>query len=305
MLRYIAILLIFTLLLASCQSDDPSTYSSRLRVSLTDFTDFSARVGAREIFIDIRRIEIAVTEPAPREIGARATEEWIVLDFSGGEFEVMELNNGRTQQILDQWTPANRTIIAVKVVFGNNSRVVGVDHRHTPIHIPDEFREGAVFEMVTPLYTNTVTSIIIELNTFFSETDGRLYLNPIWLRAFPEATTTTLRGVVLPSEILTIVSVSNKEGKELFVVPEFVWEGRNNGRFEILGVSAGDWTVHIKPLDPQSPFSDITFVHNIEFDARRRVSEIGTIRLEVTPEDPEEPEESEEEEPEEEDEETP
>ena len=289
MLRYTAILLTFTLLLASCQSDDPSTYSTRLRISLTDFI----YIEAREVIIDIRRIEIAVAEPAPREIGRRATEDWVVLDFPGGEFNVMELTNGRMQQILDQWTPANNlTITAVTVVFGNNSHVIRLNNQRVPIRIADEFREGAVFEMARPLslHTNTVTSIIIDLNTHFSlygieemEEGERnsLYLYPQF-RAFPEATTSTLRGTILRPEIRTLVTVS-KDGQILRAIPEFVWEGRNNGRFEILGVSAGYWNIHIVPLDTLSAFRDTTFVHYVRFDASRRVSEIGNIGLALSP----------------------
>lgn len=283
--RYTFILLIFTIFVVSCTKNDPSASSTRLRIQLTDNPMFLVRGDApghqiRELYIDIRSIEVFV-------VGPNAREEWIVLDFSGGEYDVLTLTNGKMRQIVNQWLPANRRIEKMRLVPGNNSRIVTTTVREIPLEVPKEI---IVEDIGADLRLHTISSIVIDMSsvliydgvneTFELETN---------IRVFPEIFGWALRGTVTPAGVYAHIMIEQNEMK-LFSSTE------QNGTFMFLGLPGDEWTVHISP-DPERGFRDTTFVHKI--DSTKRPNDLGSIRLhpnviEIPDPDPDPEEEDEE-----------
>ena len=306
MLRYTVILLIFTLVFTSCEDNDPSAHSSKLRINLTGtfvpYFDSGINVRSsenetliiRDLFIDIRRIEVATIGPAPRGAeGRNLEEEWTALEFSGREFNILTLTNGRTRGIVEQWFPANRTITRVRLVLGDNSRIVTPAYRVIPLAIPNEIRDGIIIDNVnTELRLNTISGIVIDISTaiFENRVNEELFIDPV-VRAFDETFGGTLRGTVAPVEARSLVRIfREEEGFQLFSIPE------QNGMFTFLGLSEDEWTIHIFPRE--EGFRDTTFTHIIDTE-RGRINELGRIPLrlvEIAPPPDDDEEENEDEE---------
>ena len=81
------------LLFTACGEDDPSVNAGRLRVKLTDATD----VSIKELYIDIREIAVFATDTTELE------GEWVTLDYTGGEYNLLNLINGKKVDLVDQY----------------------------------------------------------------------------------------------------------------------------------------------------------------------------------------------------------
>jgi hypothetical protein len=275
--RYTFILLIFTIFIVSCTKNDPSASSTRLRIQLTDAPTFwgdAPEYQIRELYIDIRSIEVFV-------VGPNAREEWIVLDFPGGEYNVFTLTNGRMRQIVDQWFSANRRITEMRLVPGNSCRIVTTTNREIPLVVPKEI---IVEDIDADLRLHIISSIVIDMGsalTYDGESDT-FYFDPA-IRVFPEIFGWSLRGTVSPTDVFAGIIIE-QDGMKLFSSTE------RNGTFMFLGLPGDKWTVHIFP-DSLRGFRDTTFVHKI--DSAQRVNDLRTIILRpiVVPDPDPEPEE--------------
>jgi hypothetical protein len=261
--RYTFILLIFTISIVSCTKNDPSASSTPLRIQLTDAPTLSGdepEHQIRELYIDIRSIEVFV-------VGPNAREEWIVLDFPGDEYNVLTLTNGRMRQIVEQWIPANRRIEEMRLILGNNSRIVTTTVREIPLEVP---REIIVEDIGADLRLHTISSIVIDMRSaLFYDKKSDTFEFKTNIRVFPEIFGWSLRGTVSPTDVFAGIMIE-QDGMKLFSSTE------RNGTFMFLGLPGDEWTVHIFP-DSLRGFRDTTFVHKI--DSAQRVNDLRTITL--------------------------
>ncbi len=247
-------IILLILLITNCTKTDISDNAARLRIKLTNspmlmISDESMAV--REIKLHIQSIEVAVTDTTSVEVG-----EWIPLDFSGGQYNMLSLTNGKNTQLVDQYFPAFKTIRRVKIKLGNNNRIITTSVQNSGIEliIPQEISEGIVLNVNENLYANIISSLVIDIRALITETNGNYFLNPT-IRVFSEVATGSIKGYVAPIEAQAIVSVVN-EIDTFFSFPE------SDGMFVFPGLREGKWKIGIFP-NQLSGFKDTIFTDSV------------------------------------------
>lgn len=239
------------LFFASCEKTDPSENAGRLRIKLTDATD----VSIKELYLDVREIAIYATDTLGQD------GEWVKLEYSGGEYNLLTLLNGKKIQLVDQYFPADKTIHRVKLVLGNNNRILTFTIDEIPLQLPPQFINEVVIDVIEPIRMepHIISSIVLDVNAALSvrEVDGNYFLYPS-ARAFSETYGSSLRGYLSPQELRSIWFIGiTKEETTLMSLPE------PDGMFLFPGLEEGIWEVYLATL-PDAIFADTTFTWNID-----------------------------------------
>lgn len=246
-LKYCIPALLFSFLFFSCGKEDSSENATRLRIKLTDATSLLIK----ELYIDIQSIEIWVTDSTTNE------GEWETLQFTGGEYNLLLLMNGKSVQLVDQYYPAGGILQKVKLVLGNNNRLLTTSKEPIQLQLPSEMVDGIIIDSVNAaLHANIITSIVIDVNAALSvvESNGNYFLYPA-ARAFPETFGGSLRGYVAPVEAEAYVAIV--QGTDTFLtIPE------TDGMFMFTGLEEGPWEIHVK-ANPLTSFRDTLFTDTI------------------------------------------
>lgn len=243
-------ILLFLVLLSSCDGNDPSVNAGRLRVKLTDATDISIR----ELYLDIRELAVYATDTTSME------GEWVTLEYSGGQYNLLQLLNEKSVQLVDQYFPAGKTIRRIRFVLGHENRFVTfIGEEPTPLQLPPEIIEGMVVDLKEPIpvMPHIIAGLVIDVNAAFSvwESNGNYFLRPS-VRAFPEAYGASLRGAIAPPRAAAFVAIMQYPDT-LFTVPEA------DGKFGFPGLQKGEWEVFIKAAEG-SLYVDTAFVWDID-----------------------------------------
>lgn len=223
--------------------------AGRLRVKLTDATDLTIK----ELNFHLREISLLATDTLNSE------EEWVSLEYNGGEYDLLKLFNGKSVMLVDQYFPAGRVIRKVRLLLGNNNKIMTNTGKSYPLQLPSEHVDGFEAELKEPILmkSHIISSLVIDVNAAHSirELNGNYFLNPN-VRAFPETYGSTLRGHVTPLEFTLAVAIL-KEPDTLFTVPEI------DGMFSFSGLDKGEWEVYVFAR-PGSLFTDTAFTWSID-----------------------------------------
>ncbi len=247
-LRVLLVALSF-LLLGACEGNDPSVNAGRLRVKLTDGTDFTIK----ELYLHVREVSVFATDT----VGADG--EWVNLEYGGGEYNLLKLFNGKNVTLVDQYFPAGKEIRKVRLLLGNKNRILTNTAKDYPLQMPSEIVGGIEVDLMEPILMkpNIISSLIIDVNTAHSvrERDGNYFIHPN-LRVFPEMYGSTLRGYVNPAEF-TAGIVIVKDPDTLFTLPE------QDGMFSFAGLTKGEWEVYLFS-HPASLYADTAFIWSVD-----------------------------------------
>lgn len=245
MTKKIVLILCVISALLSCNKDDVSDNAARLRIKITD----APFVSLREMVVEITSIEVSVSDSTNNVPG-----EWIPLEFTPQQIDLLTLNNGQTKQVVDQYFRAGTTIRRMRLRFGNQSKVVGITETNLvdrKLVLDDRIKEGVIIDNLNiNLYPNVIESVVVDINAAMSvfEENDNLFLNPA-VRVFSEANVGGITGAVAPlsaqpfvfavnatDTILTLPRYELVDGKE----PEY-------GTFSFIGLQPGLWTIHVIP----------------------------------------------------------
>lgn len=246
-IRHLVIMITILFSFAACGNEDVSENAARLRIKLTD----AASPVIRELYIDIRQIEVYVTDTTDNN------GEWIPLAFTGGEYNLLRLMNGKTVQLVDQYFPAGKRIEKIKLIPGSNNRFITVTSENIPLNIPPEIAEGIIIENVNAiLVDHIITSVVIDVNAALTvrESNGNYFLHPV-ARAFPETFGGMLRGFVEPVEAVAFIAVVH-DSDTLMTLPEA------DGMFMFTGLMPGPWEIHLR-AHPEANYRDTAFTDTI------------------------------------------
>lgn len=236
---------LMSLLFFTCGKEDVSENAVRLRIKLTD----AAAPVLKEMYINIESIEVLATDSTGSE------SDWVVLSYTGGEYDLLKLMNGRTVQLTDQYFPAGGKIDKIRLTLGNNNRMVTVTDKPIPLEkSPDIINHLIIHDVDAALTPHFIISIVIDINAALSvyELNGNWYLDPR-ARAYPETYGGSLRGYVAPPEASPVVLIT-REGDSLFSLPEGI-----EGMFLFSGLQEGAWKVHLI-ANPESGYRDTIFM---------------------------------------------
>lgn len=241
------IILIGLLIITACSKEDVSVNAARLRIKLTDATS----LVLKEMHIDINEIAVFATDSTNRE------GEWISLEYSGGEYNLLNLMNGKKVQLVDQYFPSYKKIEKIRLKLGNNNRLLSVTDSIVQLQLSPEIIDGVVIDNVdVDLATNVISSIIIDINAALSiqEVNRNWFLKPA-ARAFSETYGGSIKGFVAPMEANPYVAII-QEPDTFFTFPEA------DGMFYFFGLNEGAWDIHLI-ANPASNYRDTVFTDTI------------------------------------------
>jgi len=213
-----------------------------------------------ELYIDIRQIEVYATDTTGND------GEWVPLSFTGGEYNILQLMNGKTVQLVDQYFPAGKKIEKIKLILGSNNHFITVTTENISLNIPPEIAEGIIIENVNAILADhVITSVIIDINAALTvrESDGKYFLNPV-ARAFPETFGGKLRGSVNPVDAVALIAVVH-DGDTLLTLPEA------DGIFMFTGLMPGPWEIHLL-AHPEGNYRDTVFTDTIKAGEIREIT---------------------------------
>ncbi|HBG42408.1 MAG TPA: hypothetical protein DDW85_13545 [Porphyromonadaceae bacterium] len=234
----------------SCSNNDPSENAARLRIKLTD----APSLTLKGLQIEIDSIEVSLYDTG---------DDWVALDYGGGTYNMLPLSNGNTQQISDQYFPADGIIQRIKLLFGDGNKLQTTEGDKELI-LAEENREVIIEGVNAALYSHVVCNIVIDINALISvtESNGNYYLNPV-MRAFDEAFTGSLRGYVSPA-MANATALIASEGDTLISLPE------PDGKFMFLGLKEGPWKIFLVS-PPDSGYVDTVFVDTVKMGKIRDI----------------------------------
>ncbi len=242
------LLILFILLpFTGCDRSEIGENPARIRIKLTD----AAIPAIKELYIDIREISLFVTDSTSVE------GKWEVLEFTGGEYNLLRLMNGKTVQLVDQYFDSGKKIRKIGITLGNNNRMLTVTDKPIPLQKPPEIMEGVIIDNIDiELSPHVITSIIIDINAALSirESNGNYFINPL-ARAFPEIFGGSIRGYVAPLEANPVIVII-QESDTLMSVPEA------DGMFYFFGLNEGPWEIHLI-ADPLTSYRDTIFMDTL------------------------------------------
>ena len=155
------LLLVLFIILIGCDKGDSFDNAARLRVKLTD----AASLVIKEMHVDIKEISLFVTD------SVSANGEWIALEYSGGEYNLLKLMNGKSVQLIDQYFPSDKKIKNMRIQFGNNN--MNITNTDKPIQLQKvpEIADGLEIELgEIELMPNVITYVMIDINAALSVT---------------------------------------------------------------------------------------------------------------------------------------
>jgi len=246
-IQYSSLFLILFISFVSCNTDDPSDNATRLRIQLTD----AASLEIKELYIDIQSIEIMVADTLNRE------GEWVALPFSGGEYNLLKLMNGKSVQLVDQYFPAGGRLQKIRLMLGNNNRLLTTTNEIIPLELTTDRTEGIVIDNVdAELPSHIISSIVIDVNAALSvrESGGNYSFHPV-ARAFPEIRGGSLRGYVAPVEANAFIAVVQATDTFL-TLPEA------DGMFMFTGLREGPCEIHVM-ANPLTHYRDTLLTDSI------------------------------------------
>lgn len=261
--KILSLLFLFVIVFA-CSKVDPSDNAARLRIKLTNsplLATSEENLVIREIKLHIQSIEISAVDSS-----AVTDVDWKALDFSGNEYNLLSITNGKSVQIVDQYFPANKTIKSIKITLGNNNKIV-TPSGDKDLIVPEKAREIIISDINENLYANIISYIIIDVRAFITEENKNYFLNPK-VRVYSEISGGSIRGKVGPAEAGAIVSVV-KEPDTLFTFPEA------DGMFMFLGLKEGEWTIGVF-ANKNTGYKDSIFTDSV---FARKITEIKPIQL--------------------------
>ena len=263
MRRILFIILLFSFLIVRCSREDASHDAARLRFSITA----TPADTINELFVDIQQIEVMTHNDDDN------SEEWIPLKFSGKRWDMKKLSNGEQVQLSDQFFPANKTIQKVKIIFGDNNKIL-TTKGEKQLSIPAKIENGAIVDVVVHLDPYVICSVIIDLHNVVADnkSTGSYLLDP-FIRIYPETFGGSLTGVVTPPEARARIKITNNKPQPdtLVSFPNF------DGKFLYRGLEGGEWKVHVL-AHPLSGFRDTVFIDSVEIGKVNQLRS-GTIYL--------------------------
>ena len=242
-----SILLAIFIILIGCDKEGSYDNAARLRIKLTD----AASLVIKEMYVDITEISLFVTD------SVNASGEWISLEYTGGEYNLLKLMNGKSVQLVDQYFPSDVKIEKMKIQFGDNNRIITNTDKPVQLQKVAEIADGVEIELdEIELMPNVISYLMIDINAALSvtESNGNWFLNPA-ARVFEENSGASITGYVAPLEASPRIAILNDE-IVLFTIPE------PDGMFKFIGLDEGVWEIHIMP-HPESLFRDTIFTDTL------------------------------------------
>jgi hypothetical protein len=236
--------------IVGCNEVDPSKHAGRLRISLTE----GGGLFLKGFYIDLQSIEVILSDSL-----GHSTNEWIPLEFTGGVYELSNLTQEKSKQLVDQFFPAENRIINIRLTFGKDSYLLlsGQGNEKIPVIIPDEYSKSTIFPANAQIFENVICNILLDINILesLSLENGTYVFRPTG-RSYPETFGGTIKGSVQQKDIPFIVLAHKENVDTIATLTD------RSGVFLFRGLNTGLWNITILG-DDSLRYADSTFVDTV------------------------------------------
>lgn len=242
-------IMLLGLLMNSCNSDNEK-FGYPYAVRLTDAP------GAYEaVNVDIQGVEIT------GEGG-----ENVILDINPGIYNLLDFTNG-TNVLIASGTLEFSKVEQIRLILGPNNTVVDGEGEH-PLSTPSADQTGLKLQVHQSLKEGILYNVLLDFDankSIVNLGNGDFKLKPV-IRTIEEAISGTIKGNITPTGTLAAVEATNNVTSESYST-----NVNEEGKFMILGLPAGIYSVTITPEDPYLP----VIIENIVVEVEE-INDIGT-----------------------------
>lgn len=226
LLAVVAAATIFT----ACSKDDSPSSGGNSKMSVY-LTDGPASYDA--VLIDIQEVQVNTT--------ADSSSGWQPLTLvRPGVYNLLQFRNGLDTLLGSQMLPAG-TITQVRLILGTNNSVVvkGVSY---PLQTPSAQQSGLKLNIHATLQANIEYKLWLDFDagrSIVQTGNGKYILKPV-IRAFTQAETGSIKGIVLPPAGVNAIYALQNGDTVAAALPDTL-----TGTFQVNGLSAGSYTLSI------------------------------------------------------------
>jgi len=260
----ILILSILTITLFNCSNDDNNNSiegKSQISVKLMDNPgDYD------HVFIEVMDVKVKVNDTNDDESG------WISLEaINPGIYDLLELTGGINVLLVDGYEIPSGTLNQIRLILGENNTVV-MDGVTYPLNTPSAQQSGLKIKVNEALAPNIHYTFLLDFDVdksiVVAGNSGNINLKPV-IRASVEANTGALSGTVSPSDMQSVVTVSDGALTASAYTDA-------NGDFAVVGLPEGIYDVTVTP-DPTSSYQTLV-IEDVEISMGQTLN-LGLITL--------------------------
>lgn len=233
MKKLVLISAVILLALAGCSESADENNNAVLTVLLTDNPG-----EYEEVLIDVQEIKINISSPDD-ESG------WLSLEnVNKGIYNLLDFTNGMDTILAQQELPAGK-ISQIRLVLGENNQVK-VDGIYHDLKTPSAQQSGLKINIHAVLTEGITYKIWLDFDaarSVVSKGNGKYSLKPV-IRAFTEATSGAIKGVIYPVEAKPYIMAISTKNDTVGTIADTL-----SGYFTIAGLEAGNYKLNVIPTE--------------------------------------------------------
>jgi hypothetical protein len=234
-LQFITVALAASVIIFSCQKNSNNTSDQpRLQLRLTD----NPPSGIKEVWVDIRQVEIIVGDSAKP----------IILDgVHAGVYNLLELTGGKDTLLADAQIPAG-TISQIRLILGDNNYIVTPSGDKIMLKTPSAQQSGLKVQLHQDVTGGVLYRLALDFDVarsiVFAGNSGNVILKPVLRVLSFVPSGGNISGAVLPDSVVT--SVIAIHGVDTIAS---AFTNPSNGGYLLKDIPAGDYTLSFTPTD--------------------------------------------------------
>jgi hypothetical protein len=228
-LIFILSIIIFGMVLNSCNKDDSPNATYPYNVKMTDAPGpYSA------VYIDLKGVEVIHSDG-----------QVVTLDTNAKIYDLLDLSNG-VNALIASSVLNNANVSQIRLILGSNNSIV-VDNVTYPLSTPSAEQSGLKVLVNQTLQANVDNTILIDFDANQSIVylgNGAYKLKPVLRTIVATTATGSIKGNITPIGTLAAVTATSSGGVK------YSSNVDAEGNFQIMALPVGTYSVTITPPTP-------------------------------------------------------
>ena len=249
----LAVMVMVSLVFASCTKNHDNVGYSKLTFNLTDDTG-----PYDEVNIDVVGLQVIVNDSI------------YDMETQAGVYNLLDLVNGKDTMIVDGQVPSGM-LSQVRLILGeNNTLVIGTDN--FDLKTPSAQQSGLKLNVHQEIFSGVAYEYTIDFDAGRSVVltgKGQYILKPV-LKVFSDAVSGAIKGVVSPADADAQIFAISESNDTVSTFSDTL-----SGQYMFKGLQDGSYSLDFKPVAPYSDTTltdiivrtgSVTTVDSVKFD---------------------------------------